>query len=461
MQENDSVDMREVIFVGQASVVDHKAFVLGDEVDLNIKKIPDGFSAMKYVLTEDKLPDLVIIDLLAEKINGLHFCYITKKLLQIEGLKIILFSEHSHRNNIIKGIQSGAADYIIDPCSDVLFKDRVLYHLYEAKAAYEKSEDEDFSRWKFITVRKDAGMETIFIEKRISENESEIKKISRDTSKKDFGAIRFADPTVEDFNSVKYLAPGDPSRFVEPSKYDKDEEFTKPDVPVVSSKSEKEDGPDFGKKKLDLYKKIEPRERIEVQESGEERDRILQYNDLRKIAADNRDLKILLNIDKEVSANKNKHDCMFNVINQISNFIEMVRASIIVPSSDKKTGMVLVANDDRSLENFKIDLNKYPEILKCLESGEIIFIEDVNKSDILSGVLSRFIHLNYYSIIVVPIWHNGRVIAVLSIRGKKGGREISYEDIVFCQIIASAAARPVAGNVFLQKIMRKFLPRSK
>ena len=148
---------------------------------------------------------------------------------------------------------------------------------------------------------------------------------------------------------------------------------------------------------------------------------------------------------------------MHNVIKQLSSFIEMTRSSIIVPSEDLKTGTVLVANDDSTLENLKIDLYKYPEVLKAFKGGEIVFIEDVDESEMLKAVSQNKLK-DYSSIIVIPIRHKNRVIAVLSVRGKRGGKAVEYEDVACCQIIANTTAKTVAGNIFLQKIMSKFIP---
>jgi CheY-like chemotaxis protein len=457
---------KKVVLVGRSGAVDHKAFILSNEVEYNVVKYDDGFEGLKNLLTTEAQPDLMIVDLLAEKINGLHFCHIIKRILSIRSLKIILFSEHSHRNNIIKGIQSGAADYIIDPCSDVLFKDRVMYHLSDSPVVDdpgEKASDSEIPHWQYITFQRKKELENIFLEKINPDGTSEIKKLARDISKKDFSSIHFTNCSEKEFAFAKNASTGDLSRFVESTSYSHDVEVKVENVDYqdeVQTELIKDGALEFTAKKLDVYDVIEPKESVSEEVTEPKRDRLLNHEELVRVAGKNKNLKLLLDINQEVSSSTNHRRVIYNVIDQISNFIENARISIIVPSEDMKFGTVLVANDDKSLENLRVELVNYPEILKCITFGEVVFIQDAKNSDLLKEVKKKIQHLAYSSIIVIPIWNKKKVMAVLSIRGKEGGKAVSYEDVAYCQIIATTTAKTIAGDIFLQKILSKFIPTS-
>jgi len=121
--------------------------------------------------------------------------------------------------------------------------------------------------------------------------------------------------------------------------------------------------------------------------------------------------------------------------------------------------LLYVSNDDKSLENLEIKIDNYPEIAECLRSGEVVFIEDTMNSELLRPVQHKIKKLDIDSIVVVPIRHKNTVIAVLFVRGRTGVKPISPEDIVYCQIIANASSKAISGNVFLRKIMSKFIPK--
>jgi len=89
------------------------------------------------------------------------------------------------------------------------------------------------------------------------------------------------------------------------------------------------------------YKVLEPKVSHEV--VPPRRDRILNYRELTEMASagQNKNLMTLLTIDRDLSTNVDRHDAAFNVVKQISSFIDMARASIIIPSEDKKSGFVI------------------------------------------------------------------------------------------------------------------------
>ena len=62
-------------------------------------------------------PDLILLDLLLPGINGLDVCSILKSDTQTKSIPIIMLTALGQEKDIVKGLESGADDYITKPFS--------------------------------------------------------------------------------------------------------------------------------------------------------------------------------------------------------------------------------------------------------------------------------------------------------------------------------------------------------
>jgi two-component system alkaline phosphatase synthesis response regulator PhoP len=105
-----------------------KILVVDDELDIanllsyNLEKegfktvkVYDGEAALKMVKTQK--PDLVILDLMLPKINGLDVCRSLRSNPETANLPIIMLTAKADEVDKIIGLENGADDYITKPFS--------------------------------------------------------------------------------------------------------------------------------------------------------------------------------------------------------------------------------------------------------------------------------------------------------------------------------------------------------
>jgi two-component system alkaline phosphatase synthesis response regulator PhoP len=105
-----------------------KILVVDDELDIanllsyNLEKegfktvkAYDGEAALKMVKTQK--PDLVILDLMLPKINGLDVCRSLRRNMETANLPIIMLTAKADEVDKIIGLENGADDYITKPFS--------------------------------------------------------------------------------------------------------------------------------------------------------------------------------------------------------------------------------------------------------------------------------------------------------------------------------------------------------
>ncbi len=78
-----------------------------------VLKAQDGDRAYKLIL--DKMPDLIICDVMMPTMNGFELCRLVKQDVRISHIPIILLTAKAGQDNAYKGIEAGAEDYIAKP----------------------------------------------------------------------------------------------------------------------------------------------------------------------------------------------------------------------------------------------------------------------------------------------------------------------------------------------------------
>lgn len=80
----------------------------------------DGLS-----VAQEKLPNLIILDLMLPGIDGLEVCRTLKRSSETSKIPIIMFSARGEEADIVSGLELGAEDYITKPFSPRILTARV------------------------------------------------------------------------------------------------------------------------------------------------------------------------------------------------------------------------------------------------------------------------------------------------------------------------------------------------
>ncbi len=93
----------------------------------NIQTANDGESALKLIF--DWLPDLILLDWMLPKIDGLTICKRLKNSPATSNIPVIILSAKSRENDIVEGLEAGANDYITKPFSNKILLARIKSQL--------------------------------------------------------------------------------------------------------------------------------------------------------------------------------------------------------------------------------------------------------------------------------------------------------------------------------------------
>lgn len=120
---------------------DAKILIVEDEPQINrlielvlqsdgyykIKKAFDGKNALEIIKTDK--PDLILMDVMIPEIDGFSLCKIIKKDKNLNSIQIIMLTAKKMEEDILKGFENGAVDYIPKPFSNKILPARIKAHL--------------------------------------------------------------------------------------------------------------------------------------------------------------------------------------------------------------------------------------------------------------------------------------------------------------------------------------------
>ncbi len=91
--------------------------------EFEVETTPDGEEALMMV--RERVPDLVLLDWMVEGISGIEVCRRLRRLPETANVSIIMLTARGEETDRIRGLETGADDYVTKPFSPREFLARV------------------------------------------------------------------------------------------------------------------------------------------------------------------------------------------------------------------------------------------------------------------------------------------------------------------------------------------------
>ena len=170
------------------------------------------------------------------------------------------------------------------------------------------------------------------------------------------------------------------------------------------------------------------------------------YSDLEQ-----RDLILLLELAEHISAIRNPMTILHLIVDRMSDLVDDARCSI-VGINDERIPYVKASSDLEVHEEIKLELCKYPEISKALDSKQPVIINDIKKDPLMDPVRAQIEGLKFNSIIVIPVIKKESVIGTLLLRmATPLPAGITKRIHKLCQLVANLSANALETAILFEK----------
>jgi two-component system cell cycle response regulator len=167
---------------------------------------------------------------------------------------------------------------------------------------------------------------------------------------------------------------------------------------------------------------------------------------------EHKDLLFLLELSENITAIRNPMTILRLIVKKMESIVNLTRCSIISINAQEEAH-VKASNDLKRNAEIKLDLVRYPEIRKSLESKQPIIVNDV-KNDPLMDTVRQYIHeLDYNSIIVIPIIKKESVIGTFFLRTSSPMKDgITPRVRKLCQLVANISANALENAILFESM---------
>ncbi len=163
------------------------------------------------------------------------------------------------------------------------------------------------------------------------------------------------------------------------------------------------------------------------------------------------DQQAVLELTQTLASSLDIRDILFTVVQRVAEVAQVDRCSIVLVGETARTGFVVATSDDERVRDLPLDLNKYPEIRRVLETGSALVIRDASQHPLLEAVRQGESGLDFISIALVPILHDHGPLGVIFLRSRRAAAFADHE-MSLVHTVANATAIALRNARILQSL---------
>ncbi|HEX4826490.1 MAG TPA: ATP-binding protein [Candidatus Polarisedimenticolaceae bacterium] len=156
------------------------------------------------------------------------------------------------------------------------------------------------------------------------------------------------------------------------------------------------------------------------------------------VARERDELRAILEITETITGSLDLRTIMGVIVRKVGERVGAHRCSIVLVDEGAQRCFVLAASDNPEADMLAIDMTKYPEIRRAVETREPVYIEDVASDPLLEPVRDLLLRMGYRSLLVMPLVFGKEVLGTLFLRAS---REVPFteREMRFCRVAAAAS----------------------
>lgn len=162
---------------------------------------------------------------------------------------------------------------------------------------------------------------------------------------------------------------------------------------------------------------------------------------IQELEQERRHLVALVEILEQITGAVHYVDILHVITRKLGEAFGLDRCSIFLAERDGRTARLVASYEDPSIRNYVVDLERYPELRRVLESGHTLHVPDVDTDPSMQHIRGVFAHRRVQSITIVPITWRNAAIGAMFLRTYRDGPGFAEADVRFCQAVAGLAAK--------------------
>jgi GAF domain-containing protein len=168
-----------------------------------------------------------------------------------------------------------------------------------------------------------------------------------------------------------------------------------------------------------------------------------------------RHLLAIIEILQEIAGSLHFVDIVQSVARRLGETFGLDRSSIFLADRGGQTVRLVASYEDPSIRNYVVDLDRYPELKRALQTNETVFIADWADDPALRSARGSLLNRRVKTITVVPITWRGIAIGAIFLRTFRDGPTFSEADIQFCKVVANLTAKALRNAHRFERLQQR------
>jgi two-component system, cell cycle response regulator len=173
----------------------------------------------------------------------------------------------------------------------------------------------------------------------------------------------------------------------------------------------------------------------------------LRERELERAQDDIATTRQLVEILNEVSAELTAAEIYRVMARRVARALDLRHCSVVLASAGESTGTVVAAFDDPAISNLQIHLDRYPEFMEALRTGQPVLVPDVMQHPMFASVRDLWKlegrTAPVRSVLTIPFGLDRKHGGVFFLRTERGERVLTKEDADFAEIVIRAAVAAI------------------
>lgn len=165
-----------------------------------------------------------------------------------------------------------------------------------------------------------------------------------------------------------------------------------------------------------------------------------------------KDLLFLLELSEHIFATRNPLTILRLIVDKMPEVVDVDRCSFIGLGEQGEL-VVKASNDLEEGKEIQIDLKKYPEIGRALETKRPVLVDNIREDPLMDPVRLEIENLIYNSIIVIPIIKKESVIGTFFLRtASVSTKALNQKVLKLCQLVANISANALENAILFESL---------
>ena len=165
---------------------------------------------------------------------------------------------------------------------------------------------------------------------------------------------------------------------------------------------------------------------------------------------------MLLEITQATTSSLELEEMLRIAVDKVGRVTGSDRCSVVlVEGADAATGTVVATQEDPSLVRLEIDISRYPEVRRALETRQPVLIDKAENDPIMAEVRPNILPLGVRSILVQPLLCQDELLGALFLRHSRAGSTFGRDEQEFAQAVGGVLANSIRNARLHTALKRK------